>query len=313
MNSFDRLSKAESITIRVPATSANLGPGFDCLGMALDIWNTIRVEVGPPGPGPSFDISGQGASELARDERNLIYKGFRRVFAEAGLPAPGARFVCHNEVPLSRGLGSSTTAVVGGLFAANEICGRPLSQGRLLQIVAETEGHVDNGAAALLGGLQIIVQEEDSLVTASLPIPEGLSAVVYVPNVPMDTQQARALLPRNIPLQDAVYNIGRVALLVRAFATGDLSHLRVATEDRLHQPARQKVFSPMKNIFRAALDAGALGVFLSGAGSSVLALAKDREFTIGYEMADAAVKSGIDGEIKITKPTNLGAHVVEES
>jgi homoserine kinase len=194
--------------------------------------------------------------------------------------------------------------------AANELAGRPLDQRRILELAVRIEGHPDNVAAALLGGCQIIVQDHDDLVTAPVPIPESLRAVIYVPNVEMPTEMARRLLPPQVDRKDAVFNLGRVALLVRAFSTGDLKLLPVATDDRLHQPARQSIFFPMKNIFRAALEAGALGVFLSGAGSSVLALTTDREFTIGYEMADAAVKSGIDGDIKITTPTQQGVVVL---
>ena len=130
------------------------------------------------------------------------------------------------------------------------------------------------------------------------------------PSVPMPTEEARALLGSDVPRSDAVFNIGRAALLVRAMATGDLDGLDIATDDRLHQPARQTIFFPMKNIIRAALGAGALGAFLSGAGSTVLAFTDEKEFTIGYEMADAAVKSGLDGEVLITRPTDMGVHML---
>ncbi|MYE54470.1 MAG: hypothetical protein F4X34_04650 [Chloroflexi bacterium] len=161
-----------------------------------------------------------------------------------------------------------------------------------------------------MGGCRIVVSDNGGFLTQLINVPDELKAVLFVPEVPMPTEEARGLLPQTIDRQDAVFNIGRTALLVNALASGNLRHLQVATEDMLHQPARQKIFFPMKNIFRAALSAGALGVFLSGAGSSVLALARDREYTIGYEMADAAMKSGVEGAIKVTQPTELGAHVV---
>ena len=298
----------ERITVQVPSTSANLGPGFDCLGMALDIWNSVDLELGSSG----IEISGNGADTLPRDETNLVYRGFRLAFAEAGLSPRDARFVCDNRIPMERGLGSSTAAVVGGLVAGNEVCGRPISEVRLLELAAEMEGHPDNAAAALLGGCQIVVWEGERAVTAAIPVPDDLRAVVFIPDVPMPTGRAREVLPANVARQDAVYNIGRVALLVRALSTGDFTHLALATDDRLHQPARQTIFPAMKNIFRAALGAGALGVFLSGAGSSVLALTRGRENTVGYEMADAAAKSGVDGTVKVTRPTDQGAHVVAD-
>ena len=297
----------QKVTVKVPATSANMGPGFDCLGMALDIWNSVQVDVGSSG----FELSGEGADVLPRDESNLVYRAIRLALAEAGQPVPKLRITCHNEIPLGRGLGSSSAAAVGGLMAGNALCGDHLPQARLLDLAARIEGHPDNAAAALGGGCQIVVREEEELISVSVPVPEGLRAVVFIPDMPMPTEQARQILPAHIGLDDAVYNIGRVAMLVNAFSTGDLMRLPVATRDRLHQPARQTIFPAMGNIFRAALEAGALGVFLSGAGSSVLALARGREWTIGCEMADAAAKSGLEGTVKITRPTHLGAHLVE--
>ncbi|MCH7624469.1 MAG: homoserine kinase [Chloroflexi bacterium] len=298
----------KSVTVKVPATTANMGPGFDCLGMALDIWNSIHVEFGHSG----MEIEGEGADSLPRDDQNLVFACFSKVFEEMGRPVPQVKMVCHNAIPLGRGLGSSAAAVVGGLAAANHICGGELSTERLLELAVEIEGHPDNVTAAMLGGCTIVVKGECGLVTADVPFPDEISAVLFIPDQPMPTDEARGLLDDQVSREDAVYNIGRTALLVRALATGDLSQLAIATEDRLHQPARQSIFFPMKNIFRAALSAGALGVFLSGAGSSVLAFARDREFTIGYEMADAASKSGVEGIIKVTKPSRLGVHVVED-
>ena len=295
------------VTVRAPATSANMGPGFDCLGIALDIWNVITVEVGVEG----FHISGQGEDELPRDRSNMVWKSIARVFKEVGQPVPAMSLTCRNDIPTARGLGSSSAALVGGLTAGNELCGRPFSQTDLLQIAAQIEGHPDNVAPALFGGMQIAIYDDDRVISAPVPVPEDLSAVLYIPSQAMPTKEARGLLQNEVPRADAVFNIGRAALLVRAMATGDLERLDIATDDLLHQPARQTIFFPMKNIIRAALGAGALGAFLSGAGSTVLALATEKEFTIGYEMADAAAKSGIDGEVRITRPTLHGVSVVE--
>ena len=294
------------VTVKAPATSANMGPGFDCLGIALDIWNTVTVEVGESG----FEISGQGEGELPSDESNLVFQSIARIFAECDRPMPTLSVWCHNDIPTTRGLGSSSAALVSGLTIGNELCGRQFEKDDLLQIAASIEGHPDNVAPAIYGGMQVAVSHDDMIVAVPVPVPQTLSAVLYVPNVPMPTEEARGLLGSEVSRSDAVFNIGRVALLVRAMSTGDLEGLEVATEDRLHQPARQTIFFPMNNIIRAALGAGALGAFLSGAGSTVLALATEKEFTIGYEMADAAVKSGLDGEVRVTRPTELGVHVV---
>ena len=296
----------QSVTVKAPATSANMGPGFDCLGISLDIWNTVTVEVGASG----FEISGQGEGELPRDESNLVFQSIARIFEECDRALPPLSVRCHNDIPTTRGLGSSSAALVSGLTIGNELCGGQLDRDDLLQIAADIEGHPDNVAPAIYGGMQVAVSHNDRIVAAPVPVPETLSAVLYVPNVPMPTEEARGLLGSEVPRSDAVFNIGRVALLVRAMATGDLEGLEIATDDRLHQPARRTIFFPMNNIIRAALGAGALGAFLSGAGSTVLAFATGKEFTIGYEMADAAVKSGLDGEVRITRPTEMGAHVV---
>ncbi|HJO81535.1 MAG: homoserine kinase [SAR202 cluster bacterium] len=296
----------KSVKVQVPATSANMGPGFDCLGMALDIWNTVEVTVG----GSGVDISGEGHDSLPKDASNLVHKSVARVFEQLGRDVPEFRLSCHNEIPLARGLGSSSASLIGGLTAGNELCDQAFTEDEILQIASEIEGHPDNVTPALYGGFRIAVNHNGRIISAPVPIPEGLEAVLFIPDVPMPTEEARGILPPEISRTDAVHNIGRAALLVQAFTSGDLSLLDIATGDVLHQPARQAIFPAMKNMFRAAMAVGALGVFLSGAGSTVLALARDKEFTIGYEMADAAAKSGIEGQVKITKPVSQGAQVV---
>ena len=318
----------QTITVAAPATSANMGPGFDCLGIALDIWNTVTVEVG----GRGFEISGEGAGELPADESNLVLQSIARVFEEAGERMPQLGVRCRNDIPTTRGLGSSSAALVAGLTIGNRLCGDPFDRDDLLQLAASIEGHPDNVAPAIFGGMRIAVTRDAPAITihdddyayntnapittaprvvaAPVPVPDELSAVLYIPDSPMPTEEARGLLKPEVSRADAVFNIGRSALLVQAMATGDLSNLAIATDDRLHQPARRAIFFPMYNIIRAAVNAGALGAFLSGAGSTILALATEKEFTIGYEMADAAAKSGLDGAVRITKPTERGAYVV---
>lgn len=294
------------VVVRVPATSGNLGPGFDCLGMALDMWNSVRLEIGR-----DFQVSirGVGAGELSQGRDNLVYRAAESVFRQAGINIPNFRLECHNNIPLSRGLGSSAAAVVGGVVAANALLDEPLSQYEVLDLVSRLEGHPDNVTPALLGGCQIVTNSDEGLSTFAVPIPRGLFAVLFIPDQPMPTQEGRALLSPEVTREDAVFNLGRTALLVAAFSTGKIEYLRTATEDRLHQPARQQIFPAMKYIFRAALGAGALGVFLSGGGSTVLALTRDRHLTIGYEMADAAVKMGAPGLIEVVRPSRRGATI----
>lgn len=278
------------------------------MGMALDLWNKVRLEQGRG----SITISGEGAESLSHGEDNLVFRAVVAAFQAAQTPLPPLSLVCENTIPLARGLGSSAAAVVGGLVAANALMGGPLSEDTLLGLATQLEGHPDNVAPALLGGCRIVVQGNGNVLAAEVPTPEPLSAVVFIPDFVMPTSQARAVLPPKVTRADAVFNLGRVALLVEALATGHLEHLRAATEDRLHQPARQALFPAMKLIIRAALEAGAHGAFLSGAGSSVLALASGREMTIGYEMADIAFKAGVGGTVHITHPSRTGAQVVSK-
>ncbi|MBI4234245.1 MAG: homoserine kinase [Chloroflexi bacterium] len=300
------MSMFKRVEIKVPATTANLGPGFDCLGMALDLWNLVRLEVGRRG----IVLYGEGADTLSRSQDNLVFRAVASVFQATGRPMPEMALSCRNSIPLARGLGSSAAAIVGGLLAANALCDEPLSQKQLLHLATAMEGHPDNVAAALLGGCQIVLREGDDILTASVPLPADLKAVLFIPDQGMPTAQARAILPREVSREDAVYNLSRVALLVSSLATGTLESLSLATQDRLHQPARQVLFPSMKLIFRAALDAGALGAFLSGAGSSILAMTRGREMTVGLEMEEVARQAGVSGTVRVTQPVSQGAHVV---
>ena len=297
------MNRVEALSVSVPATTANLGPGFDCLGMALDLRNTLEFKYGEPG----LIVEGEGRRVIMAEATNLVQKSFRRVFDELGRPTPDVAVRCFNRVPLFRGLGSSATAVVGGLFAANEMSGGELTQEQLLVLAAEIEGHPDNAAAALLGGCQIVVRDRNRLVTTEVPLPNKLGLVAFIPDFDMPTAEARTLLAPTVPRTDAVYNVGRTALLVAALAQSDLDLLRVATQDRLHQPQRQAVFPAMKNLINAALGAGAHGAMLSGSGSTVLAFTSEKEMTVGYEMSEAAAKSGVQGDIKVMRPSVLGA------
>ena len=297
------MNRVEALSVSVPATTANLGPGFDCLGMALDLRNTLEFKYGEPG----LVVEGEGRRVIMAEATNLVQKSFRRVFDELGRAAPDVAVRCFNRVPLFRGLGSSATAVVGGLFAANEMSGGELTQEQLLALAAEIEGHPDNAAAALLGGCQIVVRDRNRLVTTEVRLPNKLGLVAFIPDFDMPTAEARTLLAPTVPRTDAVYNVGRTALLVAALAQSDLELLSVATQDRLHQPQRQAVFPAMKNLINAALGAGAHGAFLSGSGSTVLAFTSEKEMTVGYEMSEAAAKSGVQGDVKVMRPSVLGA------
>ena len=301
------------VRVKAPATTANMGPGYDCLGMALDVWNIIEVEVLDSGE-PVVEVTGEGAGELGTGRDNLVYRSMEFLFQDAGQEMPLVRIRCDNAIPLARGMGSSAAAIAGGLVAANAICSQDYTPNDLLEMAATIEGHPDNVAAAVLGGMQLVIsdktEEGSRLYTVPINVPPELHAVVFVPQVRIATEDARAVLPEKVTVADAVHNIGRVGLLVASMATNHPEYLAIATQDLLHQPYRQPLFPAMKVIFKAALDAGALGVFLSGSGSTVLALTQGREMTVAYEMAEAARQASVEGNVSVTQPTVSGAHLI---
>ncbi len=298
-----------TLSVRAPATTANLGPGYDCLGMALDLWN--RLTVSTETAAPAVRVRGEGAGELAADTENLTYRAMRFLYDEAGVPMPPLALECDNAIPLSRGLGSSAAAIAGGLVAANALLDHPFTPGEMLEMAATIEGHPDNVAAALHGGLQLVVTDEGSRIyTAPIGVPDDLQAALFIPERRIATADARRVLPAQVGMADAVHNMSRAALLVAGMMGNRPEYLGIATQDRLHQPYRQALFPAMKVIFAAARNAGALGVFLSGSGSVILALTRERTMTVAYEMFDAARTAGVEGRVTITQPAAQGAHLM---
>ncbi len=257
------------VDVRVPATTANLGPGFDCLAMALDLWNECRFELAPAGF--QVEISGEGAGRLANDERNLLIQAFTGLYQARGAALPaGLRVACRNAVPLGSGMGSSASAVVAGLLAANHFLGGPAGVDELLVLANELEGHPDNAAAALYGGLVVISHQTGGLLTRRFDVP-ALPAVIVLPDFGLPTREARAALPKQVTLKDAIFNLGRSALVVEALRSQDLDLLGQVMDDRLHQPYRLKLIPGAENALNAARQAGAAAAAISGAGPSLIA------------------------------------------
>lgn len=291
------------IKIRVPATSANLGPGFDCLGLALDLWNEISFE---EAGSLRYHAHGEGAEKLNKGNRNLLTKSYARVFEICGQRLNGVNISAQNAIPMSSGLGSSAAAIVAGLFGANEMLGKPLSGNDLLQIATEAEGHPDNVAPALQGGLVISVMKKAEIITRRYDIP-ALTVVIVKPDVEWLTKTARAVLPKSISRADAVHNIGRTALVVDALRTGDLDLLQHVMEDRIHQPYRLRHIAGGMAAYKCARQFGAAA--LSGAGPSIIT------FTIPEKAEEARARiravyeeRSIDTKSFIIKPSSLGTH-----
>ena len=294
------------ITVTVPASTANMGSGFDAIGLALELRCSVTVELGAPG----FQLIGEGADVVMSSNTNIILNAMQQVFTQAKIEMPQLRITCTNHIPLARGLGSSSAAIVAGLTAANEICGRPFPKNHLLNMATLIEGHPDNVAPALLGGCQLAVRDGENVIASRIRFPRSLSLVGFVPNFLIETAGSRALLEPSVSRSAAIFNLSRTALLVNALTTGDFSQLRIATQDALHQQVRQQNFPSLSATIQAAINAGAFGAFLSGAGPTVMAITSERQMTIGYEMSEAASRFGIEGDVQIFKPALYGSKVI---
>jgi homoserine kinase len=306
------------VVVEVPATSANLGAGYDTLAVALEIVDRIEVEaIARPGLGIELSVEGEGAGELPADRSNGFVVALERGIAEArGIEPEGMswRIAMTNRIPLSRGLGSSAAAVVGGLLAGAALGGLELTTDRALVLATELEGHPDNAAAALLGGFTIAAHGETP-TAIRFDAPRDLRAVLFIPDLRLSTRAMRAALPDRVPLADAVANLQRVALGVAGLATGRTDLLRHLTIDRLHEPYRAAVYPQLPQLVAAAREAGALGACLSGAGSTVIAFVDSLRLITRLEAAFRAASADLDlpGRVELVAPRNEGACILPEA
>jgi homoserine kinase len=312
------------VVVRVPATSANLGPGFDAIGMALDMWSEFTVE-----RSDKFEVicEGEGAHDMPLDDTNLVCFGLKAAFEKAGKPVPLLKYHLVNRIPYARGLGSSSAAIVGGLVAGCVLAGHRVpmwGSEELLNMAAEIEGHPDNVAPALYGGIQLGIHTGERWMTERVNLPPGLQCVCFIPDAIGKTSTARGVLSDTITRKEAIFNIGRVAWLINALASNNIDQLRYGVEDALHQPQRgAAVYPHLYPIIKAAELAGASAAYLSGAGPTVMAItsgasgdiftqrAKERvDSKVAEAMLDAAAKCGCIGQVFITAPVEQGAYVV---
>jgi homoserine kinase len=290
--------------VLVPATTANLGPGFDCLGMALALYQEIELTEIPHGL--EIVIDGEGAAELSHDANNLILRSAQRVFDRVGYVPSGLCLRSINRIPMMGGLGSSSAAIVGGLVAANALTNDRLTNPQLLDLAIEIEGHPDNVAPALLGGLVIVAADEQGPIVDRVDVPD-LTVVVINPDLRVATKTARRILPTQIPRADAIFNAGRVALVTLALSRGDLDLLGRAMDDRLHQPLRKHLIIGYDMVLAAAKSAGAAAIAISGSGPSLIAFAHDRHAEIAAAMTAAFAANAIESRTWILKVDRLGA------
>ena len=310
------------VTVKVPATSANLGPGFDCLGLALPIYNTITIEETVlPGTGVEINLMSEDEvldemifDNVPKDENSIIYKAVQMLYNSIGQEPSELRINVQSQIPITRGLGSSASVVVGGLLAANKLLGSPADTTALLSIATEVEGHPDNVAPAILGGFVLASQEDDgSILTEKLNWPEEWDITVCIPEFELSTNIARSVLPENVPMQDAVFNTKHLAMLIQAINTKNEKLMKAALHDKLHQPYREKLVPGMKEIMEAFKhEDGVLGCVLSGAGPSILVISHkydlDKIKSIVREIWEG---QSIKTDIRTLKVENNGAEIIE--
>ncbi len=297
---------SELVRVKVPASSANLGPGFDALGIALSLYAWIEMA---PADKTSVTIHDQHMLCLPKDKTNLLVVTARRVFEEAGVPMPELHIAVKSDIPLTRGLGSSASAIVGALGAANELLGRPLPDAELFRLASSIECHPDNVGAALFGGIVSAVWDGQRAEHVRIDPPSRLTTLVAIPSYELSTGKARAALPEQVSRADAVYNLSRSSLLVAALATGDLEKIGFAMSDRLHQPHRAPLVPGLEKVLAEAQQYGALGAALSGAGPTAIAFVDDaspRKAELERFMKEALQENGASVETLWLAPSAAG-------
>lgn len=300
------------IQVRVPATSANMGPGFDSIGVALQLYNRLWVEEIPSGV--QIELRKKQAIEIPTDETNLIYQTMCRFYETIGRPMPGVHMIQEDDIPMVRGLGSSAACIVGGLLAANELAGRPCSKEELAVMAAQMEGHPDNSNPAFFGSMVVGALDEKNMKHVRLELPDDLFFAIMVPNFPVSTEMARGVLPSAYSRGDVVFNVSRAALLVASLMVGKYENLEMAMEDRIHQPYRKELIPHMEEIFAKAKESGATACYLSGAGSTLMAMVtKDKADTFREQMSAyfAALPDG--WQLMLLQADMEGAAVVTEA
>ena len=297
--------------IKVPATSANMGPGFDSIGVALELYNHLWFE--QIDEGVEIIVKRKQEIEIPTDKNNLIYKTMVDFFAETGNVMPGVRLIQEDYIPMVRGLGSSAACIVAGLLAANHMSGCHYSRDKLAQIAAKIEGHPDNSNPALFGGMVVGAIDHNEMCHVKLDLPKELVFAIMVPNFPVSTHDARRVLPDSYTKADAVFNASRAALLVASIYSGNYQNLTMAVEDRIHQPYRSQLIPDMDRIFKAAKNYGALATYLSGAGSTLMAVLTDEKAeTFQYKMQAYLKAIPNEWQLTLLKPDTTGAQLISE-
>ena len=310
------------VSVKVPATTANIGPGFDCLGMALPIYNTITIEETVlPGTGIEINVIAESAAidelsleHIPLDENSLVYKAVELLYNSIGQTPSELKINIHSNIPVARGLGSSASVIVGALIAANELLGKPADEVALLSIACEIEGHPDNITPAIVGGLVLSSQEDDgSVIYRKLNWPTEWAISVCVPDFELSTDIARSVLPKEVPMKDAIFNAQRLGMFVQAVNTKDEKLMKIALHDKLHQPYREKLVPGMKEIMEAFKhEDDVLGCVLSGAGPTLLIISHKYDLDkIKSTVKEIWEPQSVKVDIRTLKVEQNGAEILE--
>lgn len=302
------MSVVSCVTVTVPATTANLGPGFDCIGAALTLYNEFRfIRVGEGRV--TIAVTGAEAEKVKTDESNLVYQAFVTFYQHLQQIPPPVKIEIEMDVPLARGLGSSATAIVGGLVGANLLAGEPLSQSQVMELAIAMEGHPDNVVPALLGGCRLAATNDNAWEICEIPWNTNLVPVVAIPDFELSTKEARGVLPTQVSRADAIFNTAHLGLLLRGLETANSNWLKAALQDKLHQPYRKALIPGYDAVNLAALEKGAYGMVISGAGPTLLALTDElHSQAVAAAMAAAWKQEGITAIVRSLSLDTQGAN-----
>lgn len=312
------------ISVKVPATTANLGSGFDCFGMALPMYNIITIEETVlPGTGVEINIISETDDEdefaiehIPKDESNIIYKAVEMLYNLIGQTPSELKINIKSQIPIAKGLGSSASIIVGGLLAANELLGKPADEAALLSIAAEVEGHPDNVTPSIVGGFVLTSQEDDgSIIYRKLHWPDEWHLTICIPDYELATDISRSVLPKEIPLEDAAFNLRRTAMFIEALHNKDAELMKLALQDKLHQPYRIKLVPGLQDIMENLKhEENVIGCVLSGAGPSILVISQKNDLDrIKSIISETWANYNVKTDIRTVKVEEQGAHILETS
>lgn len=296
------------VKIQVPATTANIGSGFDILGACLNLYNYIDIDISD-----SYNLSYSGQeykNSLSSDKNNLFYSSIEKVYNEFGNRIPEFNINIDVNIPLSRGLGSSSSAIVAGVYSANHFLGNKLNNNEMLKICNDIEGHPDNVAPCLLGGIIISMSEYNKVYTQKIKPKNNYKFIVVVPEFELSTKEARKVLPEKVSFSDSIFNSSHLAFLIMSLINGDNELLKISLNDRLHEQYRGKLIKGFDDIKKVAVENGAIGSVLSGAGPTILAIANNNEENIAKEMQKKWLDFGISSNYKILDIDNEGCRIL---